>query len=629
MDRDYVKADREVPEPRVRPSSGAPRPLGVAAVMALQRSVGNQTVSRFMPVPPGTPAAVGHLVNKTDLERVVELLTYSVGDWAITDDDAAKATRILSDMGDGELTAAVATLDGDSTPYLDRLAENATIATVRTAGFAKTMAKRSPARNGALAKQLVSYGIVDWEVTPPEAEAAQILLDCLPEGDRDRIADDWLRSRVKENLAGKGDAEQGVGEQLLDGAIQGDYIEDPTFWNVCAQIGVGFIPYAGQVADIRDLIHALDDLFLRGGYKKAESWIQFALTVVGFVPGFGDAIKAVGKGAMKVLKKSLFRAARGLWDRALRHLVEPLVKALLPDLVGKFKAGLRELLERWGRKLADANPHGPREVPAGAIPSAGELAKSTDTAFEEAAKQAPRRIGDAASEIVHSAINRLRKEVEEQVSALEFVSFEVEVKGDDLVIYGIGSKFTLMRANIRSVKTFVITKSDSMLRALRSREARLTAAELAEQAGAETAGVIRNGAVLVTEEIGERVADIVIKREFKGARVRFTGSGSGTLDKVFELDGVLHIVEAKGGSGRIGSRGLASGLRAEQGTAAYVVDVLLNMVKRGGDEAAIAEELLTKIKKPGTVRLWVSSTGALNASSKEKIVAKLMECALP
>ncbi len=112
--------------------------------------------------------------------------------------------------------------------------------------------------------------------------------------------------------------------------------------------------------------------------------------------------------------------------------------------------------------------------------------------------------------------------------------------------------------------------------------------------------------------------------------MRFTGRASGSLDRVFELDGVLHIVEAKGGSGRLGSRELAEGFRAQQGTAAYVMDVLINMSKRGGEDAAIAEEILKKVKKdPTKVKLWVTTTGGLNTRAAEPLRAKLIEVAFP
>src|SRR5829696_3145748 len=214
-----VQPGSGIPGPRVPgpiPKDGRPAPSHVA-VLALQRSAGNHAVARQFagPLPPGSPMhPLMHLFDKTPLERVQEKLEYGVIDWAVTDEDAADAARILSDMSDADLTSAVATLDASGTPYLDRLVDNATLATVRTPGFAKVMRKRAPARNKVLAEALVSYGFLDWEITPPEAEAAQTLLDALSESDRDKLSEDWMRRRIQENIALPGDYEQGVGEQL-------------------------------------------------------------------------------------------------------------------------------------------------------------------------------------------------------------------------------------------------------------------------------------------------------------------------------------------------------------------------------------------------------------------------------
>ena len=107
------------------------------------------------------------------------------------------------------------------------------------------------------------------------------------------------------------------------------------------------------------------------------------------------------------------------------------------------------------------------------MPSVGELTKQADSAFAEAAAEAPRRADDVIGAVVHDAFQAIRDWAEKVFKELEFVSFSIEVKGDDLVLYGIGSKYALMRANVKSVKVFVVEKSESMMRLLKSRQARL------------------------------------------------------------------------------------------------------------------------------------------------------------
>lgn len=611
--------------------------IGPQSMLALQRSAGNRAVVSRIPPP---EFAFSQMLRKSPLEEVKSLLEYGVVDWAVSDNDVRRSCQILADMSPSDLAGAVAALDASSTPYLDRLVDNAPYALVRSPGFAKVVRQRQPARNVSLAKQLVSYGFVDWEVTPPEALAAQTLLDSIPEGARrDTLAEGWLQKRIQENLPEEGDYETGIGEQLLDGALQGDFNEDPTFWNVASQVAVGLVPFAGQVADIRDLLAALDEMFdaKKQGYKKVSSWINLVLILVGFVPGVGDLVKGLGKAAMKAVKGAAITLGRGLWDKAFRRLVAPLVKHLLPDVVVRAKARLREELEARAKKLAAQHPDGPPkstagapsvDVPGGVVPSIAELSKSTDDAFVEAAKGAPRRTGLIVSEMVHDALEALKAWAEKTYRQLEFVRFDVEMEGDELVLYGISSKYPLIRANIKSVKKGIVQKTDFIMRQLKEREKLLIAARAAAD---DVAGAIRKKAIDISEGLGEHIANILIKREFPGAKLLFTGSGAGTLDKVFELGGILHVVEAKGGAGRLGSRQIsAAGQRAEQGSAAYLVSILRNMaLSTDKAEAEIAEKLLQKLKKPGLVRMWVTSTGKLNVNSAEPLTVKLIEVVIP
>jgi hypothetical protein len=607
-------------------------------VLNLQRSAGNRAVVSRIPYPPGL--ALNQALRKTPLEQVKSLLEYGVADWGITDVDARRSCQILADMSPAELSDAVTKLDASGTPYLERMVDNAPYALVRSPGFAKVVSHRSPGRNVALAKQLVSYHFVDWEITPAEAAAAQTLLDSVADGEKkDALAEGWMQKRILENLPQEGDYETGVGEQLLDGAIKGDFNEDPTFWNVCSQIAVGLVPYAGQVADIRDLLAALDEMFdeKKQGYKKVSSWINLVLVLVGFVPGVGDLVKGLGKGALRAVRGSAFKIGRGLWDKAFRHLVEPVVKHLIPDVLVRAKARLRELVEARAKKLAAEHPHGPptphgeaprADVPGSAVPSIAELSKRTDEAFVEAASNAPRRTGQVVSELVHDLIEALKAWADKVYKELEFVRFEIEVKGDDLILYGISSKFALIRANITSVKKDVVAKSSFIMSQLKEREALLKAARAA---ASDLAGALRKQAIDISEDLGEHIATILVKRHLPGARIRFTGQGSGVLDKVFELNGVLHVVEAKGGAGRLGTREISqAGQRAEQASAAYLVNICQAMAASSDPaQRQIANEILAKLKQPGQVRMWVTSTGKLNTVATEKLEVKLIEVAIP
>nr|WP_046283674.1 hypothetical protein [Mycobacterium sp. UM_NZ2] len=121
--------------------------------------------------------------------------------------------------------------------------------------------------------------------------------------------------------------------------------------------------------------------------------------------------------------------------------------------------------------------------------------------------------------------------------------------------------------------------------------------------------MLRGNAVQISEDIGERSAEQAVKRMFKGAgnpaSKIYHGHGKGVLDLVFELDdGTVIAVEAKGGAGRIGTRIVAPGVEAEQGTRRYLLSVLDEMEKDAPDVVAKVRDALKK----KTLRYLYSTT---------------------
>lgn len=153
---------------------------------------------------------------------------------------------------------------------------------------------------------------------------------------------------------------EGAGEQVMDanreiieGAVLGDFKENPTIWNTIGQIAIGFVPYAGQVADIRDAIAAIIQIKKTGG-KDPWAWFNLVLVAVGFIPGIGDAIKAIGRGAKGLIRRlagGLLRHGGALFRGAVR-----LGKALLRGAARygrRLWNGIRRLGSRLGRGLAN------------------------------------------------------------------------------------------------------------------------------------------------------------------------------------------------------------------------------------------------------------------------------------
>lgn len=118
-------------------------------------------------------------------------------------------------------------------------------------------------------------------------------------------------------------------KDLLDGVFLGDFSEDSSLLKLLAQIAVGFVPYAGQVADARDIIANLKNV-IQG---KELAWVGLGLAVLAIIPGL-DALKAG-----KVLRP-IFRA---MGDKGSREVVEFLLKN--PSEAGRVARTLGTLLD--------------------------------------------------------------------------------------------------------------------------------------------------------------------------------------------------------------------------------------------------------------------------------------------
>lgn len=99
-------------------------------------------------------------------------------------------------------------------------------------------------------------------------------------------------SSALDELGNAGDEGGGVGDYFLDAlkqALLGDFSEDSNFLGTSLSVLIGFVPFVGQIADIRDLV--ADIIHLVDGGPTAEEWVALGFTLVGLVPGLGDILK--------------------------------------------------------------------------------------------------------------------------------------------------------------------------------------------------------------------------------------------------------------------------------------------------------------------------------------------------
>jgi hypothetical protein len=85
-----------------------------------------------------------------------------------------------------------------------------------------------------------------------------------------------------------------------------------------------------------------------------------------------------------------------------------------------------------------------------------------------------------------------------------------------------------------------------------------------------------------SRQLGEHAAEGVMSgKGHKLYPLGKTHSTSGDFDQVWKVGDEFHIVEAKGGSGPLGSRQVSEGVRAQQGTIEYAKSIIDNMIKNG------------------------------------------------
>jgi len=90
-------------------------------------------------------------------------------------------------------------------------------------------------------------------------------------------------------------SDEGVGP-FVEGAVLGDFGDNKSWSATAGQVAVGFVPIAGQIADARDTAASIGQV-VRG---EEGGWLNLGASVIGWVPGIGDAAKAAIRGGERV-----------------------------------------------------------------------------------------------------------------------------------------------------------------------------------------------------------------------------------------------------------------------------------------------------------------------------------------
>jgi len=172
---------------------------------------------------------------------------------------------------------------------------------------------------------------------------------------------------------------------VIEGAVLGDFNENPTIWNTIGQVAIGFVPYAGQAADVRDIVANIKKLH-ENGWKRPGDWFDLVLSGIGIIPGVGDAVKAVGRGAKGAIKKGvkwIAKSGRGLWAKFGRQI------PALRNGLKRFGSTLRHGLSSAARKIvgkAQSFGRGLVKRATGIAKRAGSFAKKVSERVSSMAK---------------------------------------------------------------------------------------------------------------------------------------------------------------------------------------------------------------------------------------------------
>ncbi len=104
---------------------------------------------------------------------------------------------------------------------------------------------------------------------------------------------------------------EGIGS-FFEGAIAGDFSDNDSWSKTGGQVAAGFVPVWGQIADARDTAAAIGQVW----NGEEGGWLNLGAAAIGWVPGFGDGIKAAIRGGDRVVAETAEQAIRRADDAA-------------------------------------------------------------------------------------------------------------------------------------------------------------------------------------------------------------------------------------------------------------------------------------------------------------------------
>ena len=261
---------------------------------------------------------------------------------------------------------------------------------------------------------------------------------------------------IAEAMEGAGETVFEVRNEIAEGAILGDFKESPTIWNTIGQIAIGFVPYAGQVADIRDLIASIIKL-CKGGWRDPWEWFNLVLVVIGIIPGIGDTIKAGGRAAKGAIRRGVrwvMGHAGRLWGAIARRVPGMLRGA------ARFGRRLLQGAAGLGRRLL----HGARDLGRRAVDAARGAVQGVRRLIGRVGDTA-RRLASGIAERARSAVSGARRLVGRVVGAISGAVRRALNAATDLIGRGTALIRRLLEAGRQAIGNLMRRVGDALRRA--------------------------------------------------------------------------------------------------------------------------------------------------------------------
>lgn len=208
---------------------------------------------------------------------------------------------------------------------------------------------------------------------------------------------------IKSELEKSGAALAEGASEFMRGLVLGDFAESESLAAVAGQIVGGLIPVYGQLADVRDLVAALKQV----AEGKEGAWASLGLAAVGFVPLFGDMVKA-GKRVDPGVPELLRRAGV---DKELMRLAKSGGAAIGAKLAAERLGGSERLLatlNELGKGLQDG-----RLADTGRLrESVRKLASGYDAELEQRVAE---RIKRSGAKVDDEALAKVRADVQDEL----------------------------------------------------------------------------------------------------------------------------------------------------------------------------------------------------------------------